>query len=281
VRLFVALAPPAAALDELSAVLTPIRATTSPGLRWTPREQWHLTLAFLGEVDAERLPAVRRACAVAVPARCAAPLQLSGAGRFGDRVLWAGLDGDRAALVDLAARLVAALRAAGVDTDERPYRPHLTIARTVRGVSVDLRPAVDAQTVILSLQNGVENEARLEETLGSANVLGGMVYIGAELTSPGVVEHSFSGALVFGEQDGQRTPRAERLEWVFLDAGIQAQLSSSITLMLWDKLVWNAAFNAIAVLTRSTVGELLASPLTRAFQKPALLRRCSPSRVFR
>ncbi len=134
-----------------------------------------------------------------------------------------------------------------------------------------IRSAVGAQTVILSLQNGVENEEWLEDTLGSANVLGGMVYIGAELISPGVVEHSFSGALVFGEQDGQRTPRAERLEWVFLDADIQAQLSSSITLMLWDKLVWNAAFNAIAVLTRSTVGELLASPLTRALVRDTML----------
>jgi 2-dehydropantoate 2-reductase len=134
-----------------------------------------------------------------------------------------------------------------------------------------MRPVVGAQTVILSLQNGVENEEWLEDTLGSANVLGGMVYIGAELTSPGVVEHSFSGALVFGEQDGQRTPRAKRLEWVFLDADLQAQLSSSITLMLWDKLVWNAAFNAIAVLTRSTVGELLASPLTRALVRDTML----------
>ena len=134
-----------------------------------------------------------------------------------------------------------------------------------------MRPAVGPDTVLLSLQNGVENEELLAQELQGADVLGGMVYVGAELASPGVVEHSFSGALVFGERDGRRTPRAQRLEQGFLDAGIQAQLSSDITLMLWDKLMWNASFNAVATLTRSTVGELLAFPLTRALVRDTML----------
>jgi 2-dehydropantoate 2-reductase len=133
-----------------------------------------------------------------------------------------------------------------------------------------IRPAIGPDTVVLSLQNGVENEELLERTLGLSSVLGGMVYIGAELVSPGKVVHSFSGSIVFGERDGQRTPRAERLEQVFLDAGIQAQLSPDITLMLWDKLIWNAAFNAIATLTHSTVGEVLAQPLTRALVRDTM-----------
>src|SRR5713101_1606915 len=101
--------------------------------------------------------------------------------------------------------------------------------------------AVGTETTVLSLQNGVENEAQLERECGSAAVMAGMSYIGAELVNPGVVVHSFSGAIVFGERDG-RTPRAERLERTFLDAGIQAQLSTNITAALWDKLTWNAAF---------------------------------------
>jgi len=47
-------------------------------------------------------------------------------------------------LVDLAARLGAALRAAGVEVDDRPYRPHLTLARSPRDISPDLRPTVAA-----------------------------------------------------------------------------------------------------------------------------------------
>jgi 2'-5' RNA ligase len=143
--LFVALVPPEAVLNELDRALAGARATLSPNdLRWTARAQWHLTLAFLGEVSADLLPAVHGACAVAVHGRGGGLLQLRGGGRFGNRVLWAGLAGDRALVVDLAARLAAAFRAAGVHCDDGPYRAHLTLARAARGAAPDLRAAVDA-----------------------------------------------------------------------------------------------------------------------------------------
>lgn len=134
-----------------------------------------------------------------------------------------------------------------------------------------IRPAVGPDTIALSLQNGVENEELLAREVGPAQVMGGMVYIGAELVRPGVVTHSAAGHIVFGERDGQRTPRAERLERMLRDAGIQAQLSPHITAVLWDKLVWNAALNALTTLTRSTVGEVLAHPLTRALVRHTML----------
>jgi 2-dehydropantoate 2-reductase len=134
-----------------------------------------------------------------------------------------------------------------------------------------IRPVVGPDTIVLSLQNGVENEELLAREVGSSSVMGGMAYIGAELVSPGVVVHSAAGHIVFGERDGQRTPRAERLEQIFREAGIQAQLSPHITAVLWDKLVWNAAFNAITTLTRSTVGEVLTHPPTRALARHTML----------
>lgn len=134
-----------------------------------------------------------------------------------------------------------------------------------------IRPVVGPETLVLSLQNGVENEDILTRVLGGAQVLGGMVYIGAELPAPGTVHHSFSGRLVFGERNGQRTQRAERLENSFLAADLQAELSTDITTTLWDKLMWNAAFNAVATLTRSTVGALLANPSTRTLIRDTML----------
>jgi 2-dehydropantoate 2-reductase len=134
-----------------------------------------------------------------------------------------------------------------------------------------IRPTVGPDTTVLSLQNGVENEDVLAREVGSSNVMGGMAYIGAELVRPGVVVHSAAGHIVFGERDGQRTPRAERLEQIFHDAGIQAQLSPHITTVLWDKLAWNAAFNAITTLTRSTVGEILAHSRTRVLVRDTML----------
>jgi len=142
-----------------------------------------------------------------------------------------------------------------------------------------LRPAVGPDTVILSLQNGVENEEQLERALGRGNVMGGMAYIGVDVVSPGVVVHSVAGRLAFGERHGHRTPEAERLEQVFLEAEIQAELSINISVTLWDKLVWNAAFNAICTLSRSTVGEVLTHPQTRALVRGTMLEVIAVARA--
>jgi 2'-5' RNA ligase len=146
-RLFVALLPPAAALDELERFLAPHRAAW-PALRWERRELLHVTVAFLGEVDergAQRLlPRLER-----VAGRCP-PLTLSfaGAGAFPSggayaRVLWTGLYGDRRTLAGLASSVGAAGRQVGaIRGEHKPFRPHLTLARCRR--PTDVRPLVEA-----------------------------------------------------------------------------------------------------------------------------------------
>jgi len=134
VRLFVALVPPPAAVAELVAATRDLPVS---GLRPVRPQQWHLTLAFLGEVDdATRAELVVRLGRVA--RRHPPPeLALSGGGRFAEHVLWAGVQGDRTGLRRLCDSVRAAARRCGIATDQRPYRPHLTIAR---GAGADLRP---------------------------------------------------------------------------------------------------------------------------------------------
>jgi 2'-5' RNA ligase len=120
VRLFVSLRPPAGVLDHL--------ARASAGLRTTQVEQWHVTLAFLGEVpDAESLhEPLARSAAASPPLH----LRLCGSGFFrGSGVLFAALAGDVDGLGSLAADVEAGCRAAGLHLEPRPYRPHLTVAR--------------------------------------------------------------------------------------------------------------------------------------------------------
>jgi 2'-5' RNA ligase len=140
-RLFVAVSPPPDALDELRSATAAVRAA-HPQLRWTRPDQWHLTLAFLGDVDdearADLSGRLGRTAARHPPMR----LALNGAGRFGDRVLWTRVTGDLVALRGLAASVRAASVRAGIDVEDRPYRPHLTLARGREGA--DLRPVVDA-----------------------------------------------------------------------------------------------------------------------------------------
>lgn len=142
-RLFVAVVPPEGALGELAAVVGRLRGQGEDGVRWTGEEGWHLTLVFLGEVGEERVPELEERLGRAARRHPAHTVRLAGGGRFGTAVLWAGVQGDVRALGRLAQSAQAAARRTGIEVDERPYRAHLTLARTVRGgPRADLRPYV-------------------------------------------------------------------------------------------------------------------------------------------
>src|SRR5262249_50204582 len=78
-----------------------------------------------------------------------------------------------------------------------------------------LRPAVGPETVVLSLQNGVENESVLADGLGLAPLLVGLTRIGVELVAPASVRYTGRGEILFGEPDGAESPRALRLAGAF------------------------------------------------------------------
>jgi 2'-5' RNA ligase len=108
-------------------------AGTLAGARLPEPSGWHLTLAFLGKVRAEfsaDVVAIGEAAA-AVAAR--PTLRLEGAGGFPDagraRVLWTGVAGDVDALAAVAAALASGCRDAGLPAEQRPFVPHLTLAR--------------------------------------------------------------------------------------------------------------------------------------------------------
>ncbi|MCE3552592.1 RNA 2',3'-cyclic phosphodiesterase [Pseudonocardia sp. RS11V-5] len=133
-RAFVALVPPPEAVAELADAVAAVRRDHRVA-RWTPPEQWHLTLAFLGEIDEPTLDGVRAGLAAVAARSAPVELALSGAGRFGERVLWTGFAGDTDALAALAAGVAAAARTAGVALEDRDFRAHLTLARGRGGVS--------------------------------------------------------------------------------------------------------------------------------------------------
>ena len=141
-RLFTAVLPPPGALTELAGAVERLKGLPDADrLRWARPEGWHFTLAFLGEVDEVLLPGLRERLARAAHRHPAFGLRLAGGGRFGDRVLWVGVEGDRTALRRLADSVTAQVRRAGVPTEDRPYKPHLTVARAGRTARrVDLRP---------------------------------------------------------------------------------------------------------------------------------------------
>ena len=124
-RLFVAIDPPEEIREQLVALCCGL-----PDARWTPVEQLHLTLCFIGEVDGTTFLDIREAlCEISF---AAFSLQLRGVGFFPPRgqprVVWAGVEKSEP-LVVLQRKITTRLFHLGVELENRKYSPHLTLAR--------------------------------------------------------------------------------------------------------------------------------------------------------
>lgn len=131
-------------------------------------------------------------------------------------------------------------------------------------------PMMKDHTVILSLQNGVDNEEKIAAIVGERGVLGGVAYIGAGIVEPGVICHNAEGRIVFGEMQGGISDRVKRLEQTFREAGFPAEVSSNIRAILWGKLCWNATFNALNTLVGGEVKILMERPETRTLARQVM-----------
>lgn len=117
--------------------------------------------------------------------------------------------------------------------------------------------------LVVSLQNGIENEERIESALGLPPMLRALAFVGVELTAPGVIHVVERGTIVAGEPDGGRSERLSRLEALLYGAGIEVRIPQDIRRAKWQKLAWNAAFNVVAAVSRRNVAEILARPVAR------------------
>lgn len=123
-------------------------------------------------------------------------------------------------------------------------------------------PMVGEETVVLSLQNGVDNEEKLAAIVGEGKVLGGVAYIGSRVPEPGVILHEMGGRIVFGELQGGLSERVLKLKSFFDQRGLEASASPDIKKALWAKLAWNAPFNAINALVGGPVKAIVENPST-------------------
>ena len=126
-RLFTAVFPPQRVKDHLGLAIDGVPA--SP--RWVPRESLHITLAFYADLPEGTVPELRDELADVARKHAPIDLRLRGAGSFGARVLWIGVDGGTGALKDLAADCLAA-SPREVPEDVKPHRAHVTQVRGFR-----------------------------------------------------------------------------------------------------------------------------------------------------
>ena len=119
-------------------------------------------------------------------------------------------------------------------------------------------PILDEDSLVINLQNGIDNEQIMADVIGEKRVLGGLTYIETTIEAPGIIsQKSKKRDIVFGEMNGQITERAKILLEVFKDAGIPTVLSDNIQRDIWKKFMFLSSFSAITTITESTAGEVI------------------------
>jgi RNA 2',3'-cyclic 3'-phosphodiesterase len=154
-RLFVAVNLPPETRRLLHQAVAPLRVLELP-VRWVAEDALHLTLKFLGEVPAERLPELGEATASAAAAAEPFELRIAGLGAFPSlrrpRVLWAGIQATPP-LAALQRRVEEAFADLGFPPEARDFAPHLTLGRVREGGG---SPALERAAAGIRVESSVE-----------------------------------------------------------------------------------------------------------------------------
>lgn len=123
-----------------------------------------------------------------------------------------------------------------------------------------LRPLLGPDTVVITLQNGVEAVEMVSRHIGAAHVAGGVAYVVAVADEPGHIRHTTADRLVFGEADGHASARLRAFQEAGQRAGFTADLSPQILTELWVKFVRLGTWSGMTTVTRSAMGVIRESP---------------------
>ena len=122
-------------------------------------------------------------------------------------------------------------------------------------------PLLHDHTALLTLQNGLGNEAFLAQRFGKERVLGGLCFICLNRTAPGEVANLHKGSLNIGSHLGDGDQRPAALAKAFQDAGVKARAVPDLREARWRKLIWNVPFNGLTIAAGGIdTRQLLASP---------------------
>lgn len=123
-----------------------------------------------------------------------------------------------------------------------------------------IRPLIKDGTVVITLQNGVEAVDLVSSVIGREHVAGGVAYVAAVITEPGVIKHTALDRLVFGELDGRVSDRLARFKQGCDKSGFDSTLSERIEVDLWSKFSRLSVFSGMTAVTRSPIGVLRDDP---------------------
>jgi 2-dehydropantoate 2-reductase len=123
--------------------------------------------------------------------------------------------------------------------------------------AAQIAPFLDADTIVVNLQNGVDNTERIQAKV-SQPVVPAVVYVATEMKGPGHLKHHGRGDLVIGSLDGNiSSALLQNLKIQFEKASIPVKISDNVAGELWAKLVVNCAYNALSAITQLPYGKLI------------------------
>jgi 2-dehydropantoate 2-reductase len=125
-------------------------------------------------------------------------------------------------------------------------------------VAKSIAPYIGPKTVVLSLQNGVDNVERLRAA--GLKALPAVVYVAAAVPEPGRIKHFERGDLAIGGQASD-AQELSRIAATFVKAGVPCRISENIAADLWVKFVFNCALNAMSAIARTSYGAIGHDPM--------------------
>jgi 2-dehydropantoate 2-reductase len=127
-----------------------------------------------------------------------------------------------------------------------------------------LPPLIGGRTGLLTLQNGLGNEAFLSERWGAERVMGALCFVCINRTAPGVIRHIDHGSISFGEFLRPVSPRVRAVAEAFNAVDVQANVVDDLEGERWRKLLWNIPFNGLSIAANANVADVLGDAALRA-----------------
>jgi 2-dehydropantoate 2-reductase len=150
-------------------------------------------------------------------------------------------------------------------TDKISILPELLIL-TVKSYDtisamIQAQNIINDETVVLSLQNGLDNIEKIEKIVNRKQIITGITTHGVLFDKPGFIKHTGLGNTILGEINGKKSKRLNRIVKIFNQSGIETAASEKIIQEIWTKAIVNSSINPLTTFSRCKNGYLLENPI--------------------
>jgi len=143
-----------------------------------------------------------------------------------------------------------------------------------------IKPLLGPDSVVVTLQNGVEAPDLVAKIIGPGRTVGGAAYISSTIIEPGIVRHNNEVARIdIGEPDGPVSDRVRNLADTFVKAGITTNAVDDMAALLWSKFVLLASNSGMAAMTRQSTGAFISDPIIEMVWRRALEEAAAVARA--